>query len=143
MGLPYVDPPAQENEAMKGAPRHRPVRFALLLGLAMLNLVAVSRIASSQYRDVFGSMRPGPGDQQMVRERVQTLLDGPADPRTLEWDNPGSGNSGAVVLQREFARSGQQCREIEYRIIHRSQDRPEVASLVWCKQANGQWQIAG
>ena len=114
---------------------------ALLVGLAMLNLVMASRIASAQYRDAFGSMRPGPGDQQMVRDRVQILLDGPADPRTLEWTNPRSGNSGAVILQREFVRSERQCRQIEYRIIHRSQDRPEIAMLVWCKQANGRWMI--
>ena len=109
----------------------------------MLALIGATRSADAQYRDVFGSMRPGPGDQQMVRERVQILLDGPADPRTLEWDNPRSGNTGAVVLQREFMRSAQQCRQLEYRILHRSQDRPEIAILVWCKQANGRWAIVG
>jgi len=126
---------------MTRATHQRLLHAAWLLGLALLSLVAAPQIASAQYRDVFGQMRPGPGDQQMVRERVQTLLAGPADPRTLEWDNPRSGNSGAVILQREFVRSAQQCRQIEYRIAHRSQDRPEVAILVWCKQANGRWMI--
>jgi surface antigen len=124
--------------------RQRPrTRVMRLLALAALGLVAAAEMASAQYRDVFGSLRPGPGDQQMVRARVQTLLDGPADPRALDWDNPRSGNSGSVILQREFARGPQQCRQIEYRIIHRTQDRPEIAVLVWCKQASGRWAIFG
>jgi hypothetical protein len=43
----------------------------------------------------------------------------------------------------EFNRQDQQCRQIEYRIIHRSQDRPDVAVLLWCKQASGRWAIVG
>ena len=128
---------------MKKATRRRFVRIARLLGFALLNLTVASRIADAQFRDVFGSMRPGPGDQQMVRDRVQTLLDGPADLRALEWDNPRSGNSGAVILQRELARGDRQCRQLEYRIVHRSQAWPEIVILVWCKQANGRWMIAG
>jgi surface antigen len=111
--------------------------------LIALGLAATAGPAAAQYRDVFGSMRPGPGDQQMVRDRVQELLDGPATPRSLDWQNARSGNSGAVVLQMEFTRNNQQCRQIEYRIIHRSQAEPEVAVLVWCKQASGRWAIIG
>jgi surface antigen len=120
-----------------------PARIVWLAALAMLAAVGATRSAEAQYRDVFGSLRPGPGDQQIVRERVQILLDGPAGPRTLDWDNPRSGNSGAVILQQEFVRSARQCRQIEYRMIHRSQDRPEIVVLVWCKEANGRWVIVG
>jgi hypothetical protein len=111
--------------------------------LVALGLAAIAGPAAAQYRDVFGSMRPGPGDQQIVRGLVQDLLDGPATPRSLPWENARSGNSGAVVLQMEFTRRDQQCRQIEYRIIHRSQADPEVAVLVWCKQASGRWAIVG
>ena len=117
------------------------VRVARVAGLAAIALGAAGGAAQAQYRDVFGSVRPGPGDQQMVRERVQTLLDGPADPRTLDWQNPRSGNSGSVALMRETTRGTQQCRQIEYRILPRAMDRPEVAILLWCKQPNGRWQI--
>jgi surface antigen len=122
---------------------HSRLALARIATLVALGAAATAAPAAAQYRDVFGSMRPGPGDQQMVRTRVQDLLDGPASPRTLDWNNPRSGNSGAVILQMEFTRRDQQCRQIEYRIIHRSQADPEVAVLVWCKQASGRWAIAG
>src|SRR5262245_8019117 len=42
-------------------------------------MLAIAGTAHAQYGDVFGSTRPGPGDREMVRERAQTLLNGPAD----------------------------------------------------------------
>jgi surface antigen len=77
----------------------------------------------------------------MLRASVQTLLDGPADPRSIAWENSRTGNSGTVSLMREVTRRGQQCRQIEYRIQPRAMDRPEIAILLWCRQASGRWAI--
>jgi hypothetical protein len=117
-------------------------RILATIAVAAVASIAAGDAAHAQYGDVFGTIRPGPGDQPMVRERVQVLLDGPADPRTLDWQNPRTGNSGTVSLMLESTRRGQQCRQIEYRILPRAMDRPEVAILMWCKQANGRWMIA-
>jgi surface antigen len=117
------------------------VRALRMLSLAAAIAIGTSGLAHAQYGEVFGTMRPGPGDQQMVRERVQMLLDGPAEPRRLEWRNPRTGNSGSVGLMGESMRGGRQCRQIEYRVLTRSYDRPEIAIIVWCKQPNGRWQI--
>jgi surface antigen len=117
------------------------LRMLQSLALAVVGIVAASNIAHAQYGFVFGTVRPGPGDQQMVRDRVQELLDGPADPRTLEWQNSRTGNSGSVSLMREFTRRAQQCRQIEYRILPRAAADPQVAIILWCKQANGRWGI--
>jgi surface antigen len=123
-------------------PRPRtPVRILRTLMLAAIATLAASGLAHAQYRDVFGPIRPGPGDQTMMRERVQTLLDGPATPRTLEWRNSRTGNSGSVALMSEFTRRSQQCRQLEYRILPRANDLSQVAILVWCKQPNGRWAI--
>ena len=119
-----------------------PARILGAIAVAATVTLVASSAAHAQYGDVFGSIRPGPGDQQMVRERVQTLLDGPADAQPLQWQNSRSGNSGTLTLMRETTRRGQQCRQIEYRILPRAMDRPEVAILLWCKQANGRWMIA-
>jgi hypothetical protein len=116
-----------------------PVLFVQSLALAVISTIAVSNLAHAQYGFIFGPVRPGPGDQQMVRERVQDLLDGPADPRTLEWQNPRTGNSGTVALMRELTRNAQQCRQLEYRISPRAAADPQVAILLWCKQPNGRW----
>lgn len=117
------------------------LRALRAMSLAAIVATAGSSLAHAQYGEVFGTIRPGPGDQVMVRERVQTLLDGPAEPRALEWQNPRTGNSGTVTLMSETMRGNRQCRQIEYRILTRSYDRPEVAIIVWCKQPNGRWQI--
>jgi surface antigen len=116
---------------------------AHVLALALAGIVFGGGSASAQYGAVFGSMRPGPGDQQMIRERSQALLDGPAAARGLDWDNPRSCNSGSVTLQREFERRGQTCRQLEYRIIHQSQADPEVAIVLWCRQPSGRWALVG
>jgi len=121
--------------------RHSLRRALQTLSLAAGIAVAASGLAHAQYGAVFGTVRPGPGDQVMMRQQVDALLDGPADPRALDWQNPRTGNSGTVTLMREFARGNRQCRQLEYRILQRTYDRPEVAIVVWCKQANGRWQI--
>jgi surface antigen len=118
-----------------------PVRILAAIAVIGLTSIAAGGSAHAQYGAVFGTIRPGPGDQQMVRERVQTLLDGPADPRSLEWQNPRSGNGGTVSLMSEITRRGQQCRQVEYHILQRAHDRPEVAILLWCKQPSGRWAI--
>jgi surface antigen len=117
------------------------VRVLQSLALAGTGIVAASNLAHAQYGFIFGTVQPGPGDQQMVRDRAQDLLNGAADPRSLDWQNSRTGNSGSVALMREFTRRGQQCRQLEYRILPRAAADPQVAILLWCKQANGRWAI--
>jgi hypothetical protein len=117
------------------------VRMLQSLGLALIGIVAASNLAHAQYGFLFGTVRPGPGDREMVRDRAQDLLNGPADPRSLDWQNARTGNSGSVTLMRELTRRGQQCRQLEYRILPRASSDPEVAVVLWCKQPNGQWGI--
>jgi surface antigen len=123
---------------------------ALLLGfLALVPSVVAERTQAqslptlSDLDGVFGPVVPGPGDTQVLREQTIRLLAGSAERRSLEWDNPQSGNRGSVSLQREFTRQTQPCRQLEYRIIHRAQDRPQIGILAWRKQADGRWMIVG
>jgi surface antigen len=123
----------------------------LLLGFAALGPIVAPVQAGAQpfsqaiggLEGVFGPVVPGPGDAQMLEQRTQSLLGGPAQPRILDWSNPRSGNHGTVTLQWEFVRQAQQCRQIEYRIVNSTQDLPQVASLAWCKQGSGRWAIVG
>jgi surface antigen len=125
----------------------RLIRFLRIVTFAVIATMAASGFAHAQLGnpfasgDLFGPFRLGPGDQAIIRARVQTLLDGPAEPRTLEWQNPRSGNSGSVGLMSEFTRRSRQCRQIEYRTVPRAADLPEVEILVWCKRHDGRWRI--
>ncbi|MDQ0531880.1 surface antigen [Azospirillum picis] len=58
----------------------------------------------------------------------------------ITWQNPQSGNSGAVVTTREgYSNTGTYCREFQQTVV--VQGRTEQAYGTACKQADGTWKI--
>jgi surface antigen len=60
---------------------------------------------------------------------------------TIEWNNPDSGNYGAVTPLREgtHARSGAYCREYESTVT--IEGREQFAYGTVCQQSDGSWEI--
>ncbi len=118
-------------------------KIAAAAVLASIAAIASSTAAHAQYGLTFGTFRPGPGDAQIVGDRGRSLLDGPSDPRAVEWENARTGNRGTITLMNEVARRGQQCRQLEYRTLGRASAQPEVVILLWCRGSDGRWRIFG
>jgi hypothetical protein len=139
--------PLCRSEEVENDPETRRSRRFLLRAIAvampLLLPLAVCQVASAQPTpgQIWQTVHPGPGDLEMVNERAQSLRDGPAAPRALDWRNPRTGNHGTISLVRVFTRETRQCRQIEYRFQEREADRPDVSTLLWCKQPNGRWMI--
>ncbi len=121
----------------------RAARIAATVTMVCVATIAGSGAAQAQYGLTFGTLRPGPGDVQIVSERGRSLLEGQADPRAVEWENPRTGNHGTITLMAEVTRRGQQCRQLEYRTLGRASTQPEVVILLWCKGNDGRWRIYG
>jgi surface antigen len=66
---------------------------------------------------------------------------------TLYWNNPNSGNSGSVKLLRRPVRQGQECRELEHKIVagtretaeHRYMEHRYILTI--CNQSDGSWKF--
>ncbi len=74
---------------------------------------------------------------QQAEQRAHTARLG----ETIEWNNPDSGNYGAVTPLREgrLARSGAYCREYESMVT--IEGREQFAYGTVCQQPDGSWQI--
>jgi len=62
---------------------------------------------------------------------------------STSWRNPESGNSGSMALLKIFARQGQRCEQIEYRMSPPEKAMPsDRFVLTSCLQPDGTWKLA-
>lgn len=80
-------------------------------------------------------------DRLRANEAIRTSYSSPLG-ETIDWNNPRSGNLGAVTPIRDgTSSSGQYCREYQQSITVGG--RTEHGFGVACRQADGTWRIVG
>ena len=57
------------------------------------------------------------------------------------WQNPISGNSGAVKLLGKFEFQGMPCRTLQHRLDIASEQEPQFYVINRCKTKDGEWKI--
>jgi surface antigen len=62
---------------------------------------------------------------------------------TAYWNNPASGNSGAITLEKKLVVNNQKCEEIRYFLrSSKPSTYPEDFYFTTCLQPDGTWKIA-
>jgi hypothetical protein len=62
---------------------------------------------------------------------------------TASWSNPASGNSGSITLVKVFARQGQRCEQIDYRMSPPEKTKPsDRYVLTSCMSTDGSWKLS-
>jgi surface antigen len=81
-------------------------------------------------------------DLEIIHHTVDGQVHGKPVGTTAKWSNPESQNSGKIALVRKFARNGQQCETLDYRLITKRRPAgPEHYRLSSCLQPDGQWRL--
>lgn len=81
-------------------------------------------------------------DKDRIYQSTQSSLEHKRSGEGITWNNPDSGNRGSVTPTNTFKNEyGQNCRQFQQKIY--TNDTPEVASGVACRQPNGRWKISG
>ncbi|MBV1886245.1 MAG: glycine zipper 2TM domain-containing protein, partial [Parvibaculaceae bacterium] len=81
-------------------------------------------------------------DEDRIYQSTQSSLEHKRSGETITWNNPDSGNRGSVTPTNTFRNEyGQNCRQFQQKIY--TNNTPEVASGVACRQPNGRWKISG
>ena len=65
----------------------------------------------------------------------------PTSGETRAWNNPQSGNSGAVTLESAFRTNDMSCHRLRYSITMSGQETPQTYFLTWCQTPTGDWKI--
>jgi surface antigen len=58
-----------------------------------------------------------------------------------EWNNPQSGNSGTVTLERVFRSNDMPCHALLYSVMMAAQDIPQTYHTTWCQTETGAWKM--
>lgn len=77
-------------------------------------------------------------DVKLMRAAAAEVLKSEQDSARKEWQNPASGNGGAVTLLKQFtAPDGRQCKQVRLESHAKTMDSSQTMSL--CKAADGRW----
>ena len=84
-----------------------------------------------------------PHDLDLIHAAVTDRVHGKPVGTTVFWNDPASGNSGSITLEKKLIIRNQQCEEIAYTI--RSSEpgiHTEHYHFTSCLQPDGKWKIA-
>ena len=120
--------------------RHRSLRrSAVLLGAAAL-LAATAVTAQGN----LGFLKDTPmayfnaDDVKLMRAATAELLESSKDGTRKEWENPATGNGGAITLLTQFnAADGRPCNQVRVETHAKTMENASTMSV--CKSADGRW----
>ena len=80
-------------------------------------------------------------DSKLMREAAMTVLQEAKPGNSQSWQNPDTGNSGTVTLDKMFTgTNGQSCGVL--RIESKTRQVSGVSTMTACKRPDGQWALA-
>jgi len=81
-------------------------------------------------------------DLDIIHSTVDQQVHGKPVGATASWNNPDSGNYGAIELQKKYMQNGRPCETVRYTLATRRMAvPPEHYVLNSCQQPDGQWRI--
>ena len=78
-------------------------------------------------------------DKQLLRKSSQQALEFSPSGRTMEWNNPDSGNHGSITPIRTYREAGHYCREYQQEIVVGGEKKKAFGKA--CRQPDGDWKI--
>jgi surface antigen len=81
------------------------------------------------------------GDWDILRSEVRDLIDEGADGDRVDWENPDTGNGGAVRVLNDFEHNGMRCRETAFRNYTKNEVLVGQFTGHLCEQEDGAWKF--
>ncbi len=116
-------------------------------GVVLLSAAAVLAVAATTVgaQGNLGFLKNTPmayfndDDVKLMRATTAEVLKSSNDGTRKEWENPATGNGGAVTLLMRFsAPDGRQCNQIRVETHAKTMENASTMSV--CKTADGRWQ---
>jgi surface antigen len=116
-------------------------------GVVLLSAAAVLAVAATTVgaQGNLGFLKNTPmayfndDDVKLMRATTAEVLKSSTDGTRKEWENPATGNGGAVTLLMRFsAPDGRQCNQIRVETHAKTMENASTMSV--CKTADGRWQ---
>ena len=116
-------------------------------GVVLLSAAAVLAVAATTVgaQGNLGFLKNTPmayfndDDVKLMRATTAEVLKSSSDGTRKEWENPATGNGGAVTLLMRFsAPDGRQCNQIRVETHAKTMENASTMSV--CKTADGRWQ---
>jgi surface antigen len=80
-------------------------------------------------------------DWEILRSKTRDLIDNGADGDRVDWENPETGNGGAIRVLNDFQFEGERCRETAFRSYTRNKVLEGQFTGHLCEQENGAWKF--
>ena len=117
-------------------------RATLLCVVAVLSIAATSARAQGN----LGFLKDTPlayfkgDDTKLMRAAAAEVLKSAQNGTRKEWENPATGNGGAITLLTQFgAPDGRQCAQV--RVETRAGGMENASTMSVCKSADGTWKL--
>jgi len=120
-----------------------------MLGVLVLLFVAIAVVETAYPYgiDVYGIGTGGRGltkeDLEMVRQASAELYQNPKATVGMfnTWENPQSGNSGTVMLIKQFQAKGLECWRLRHNLMIKVGNTKRQIEVSRCKAPDGTWKI--
>ncbi|MEW8510138.1 MAG: RT0821/Lpp0805 family surface protein [Candidatus Thiodiazotropha sp.] len=76
-------------------------------------------------------------DWEIAKTATRDILENHELGESDMWDNPDSGNSGALKITKAGTSSGRLCKRLQ--ITNRAKGQEHTSSYVFCRQPDGTW----
>ncbi|MBO0711265.1 MAG: hypothetical protein J2P47_08335 [Acetobacteraceae bacterium] len=112
---------------------NRPRLAATVLAATLLPALAIAQV--NPFKTRWGAGRLRREDIRLLMDSSQRLLAGPtlAEGQSENWNNPRTGASGSVTVERTFHRQGALCHTFAYAASVHANAVPRKGRLDWCK----------
>jgi 17 kDa outer membrane surface antigen len=117
------------------------IRFWAAAGALLLSM-QIGPASAQSFPLIYGPPSGITGeDIELIRRAVEPLFLSDSIGALARWDNPKSGNTGAVRLRKIYEMKGMSCRELLYTTQYRGKAQPSVTKVDWCKIPSGEWKL--
>lgn len=131
--------PKESTGTLLGATAGAIVGSNIGKGKGNIAAIAIGTLAGALFGQEIGRSLDQ-ADRIAMGQNAQYSLEYTRSQETTSWDNPDSGNSGAMTPTRTYqADSGQYCREYQQTVFIGG--RQEQTYGTACRQPDGTWQI--
>lgn len=115
--------------------------------VATFTLISAALLISPAAHGVWGWMRGTvleqftEGDWAILRSTTRSLIIDGADGDRVDWENPDTGNGGAVRVLNDFEYKEMRCRETAFRNYTRNRVLEGQFTAHLCEQTDGAWKF--
>jgi len=81
-----------------------------------------------------------PEDIQLMKETARSKMEKEPADTVLKWQNPSSGNSGAVRLLKRFQLPDRECMTNRHYVLYKSGEK-QIYEFTVCRKEGGEWII--